>query len=258
MGEYFILIIAGVVCALLMVMAVFLLNGKGVFLLSGFNRMNPLEKLKYDPIALCRFSGGLMIAIAFLWAVMSLGLHFDITWLYLTAVILVPIVAIGGEIFTKVSRIFRIDKAAPTGGLASLSRATRVGLVIVVLCYVGVGVPLAYGVREPAVILHSDHLQITGMYGTSVEFNEINSISIVHQPIGELGAFYRTNGIAGLGQTLKGHFVSHERGAALLFVQADASPLLIIERNGDKHIYLSFKDAAFTQTLYNELKEIIP
>ena len=72
----------GVLNVLLIVPAIFLLNGKGSFLIAGYNTMSPEMKAKYDKIKLCKLTGWLLIAtgiildiavIAFIFEMMLLG-----------------------------------------------------------------------------------------------------------------------------------------------------------------------------------------
>ena len=56
----------GAVIALLAVMAIFLLNGKGAFLIAGYNTMPSAKKARYDEKALCRCTGWLLLG---LWSV---------------------------------------------------------------------------------------------------------------------------------------------------------------------------------------------
>ena len=41
------------------------INGKGSFLIAGYNTMPPEEQDKYDTIALCKFMGKMMFALSF-------------------------------------------------------------------------------------------------------------------------------------------------------------------------------------------------
>ena len=52
-------IIFGIIIALMIVMSVFLLNGKGAFLIAGYNTMSKKRKALYDEKAMCRFAGAL-------------------------------------------------------------------------------------------------------------------------------------------------------------------------------------------------------
>ncbi|ARF16043.1 DUF3784 domain-containing protein [Sporosarcina ureae] len=55
----------------LLVMVVFIglgimfMNGKGAMLIAGYNTMSPVEKEKYDEVALCKFMGKMMFALSF-------------------------------------------------------------------------------------------------------------------------------------------------------------------------------------------------
>jgi hypothetical protein len=46
-------------------LGIIFINGKGAFLIAGYNTMNKEEKIKYDKTALCRFMGKSMFALAF-------------------------------------------------------------------------------------------------------------------------------------------------------------------------------------------------
>jgi len=92
------------------------------------------------------------------------------------------------------------------------------------------------------------------MYGLTVDFFDITEVSLLEKSMNEIGAGRRTNGYAS-GQTLKGNFESENLGKMLLFVQADTSPTILIKRNNDKDIYISFRDGAATRNLYNNLIE---
>ena len=54
-----------VIIVLFLVLGIFLINGKGSFLIAGYNTMSEEEKDKYDTIAPCKFMGKMMFALAF-------------------------------------------------------------------------------------------------------------------------------------------------------------------------------------------------
>lgn len=54
-----------VIIGLFLMLGIFLINGKGSFLIAGYNTMSEEEKDKYDTIALCKFMGKMMFALAF-------------------------------------------------------------------------------------------------------------------------------------------------------------------------------------------------
>ncbi len=79
-GVMEVIIMVGVVINLIgamafLILAIFLLKGKGAFLIAGYNTMSDTEKAKYDEIALCKFMGKVMYGISFsllLWALSDL------------------------------------------------------------------------------------------------------------------------------------------------------------------------------------------
>ena len=63
--------------------------GKGSFLIAGFNTLPKIEKDKYDIIALTKFMGKLMFAIAFSILLSFLGEKLNIKYLYILGQIIV-------------------------------------------------------------------------------------------------------------------------------------------------------------------------
>ena len=95
------------VVLLLLIMALFLLNGKGAFLIAGYNTMSEEKKEKYDEIALCRFTGWLLVIIAACLSLIPIGLYFDWNVLISTGTGLIVVVAIGGAIFANIGNRFK-------------------------------------------------------------------------------------------------------------------------------------------------------
>ena len=83
MGLAAIIIIAFVSLPLL-VGAVFLINGRGTWMIAGYNTMSKAEKEKYNEKALCRFVGWFMIGIMLCVLLTAVGSHFGIRWLSYT------------------------------------------------------------------------------------------------------------------------------------------------------------------------------
>lgn len=55
------------------ILGIFLLNGKGSFLIAGYNMMSKEEKDKYDKLALSKFMGKVMFFFAFSMSFWALG-----------------------------------------------------------------------------------------------------------------------------------------------------------------------------------------
>ena len=75
------IIIVAFVSLPLLVGAVFLINGRGAWLIAGYNTMSKAEKETYNEKALCRFVGWLMIGTVLCVLLTFVGSHFEIRWL---------------------------------------------------------------------------------------------------------------------------------------------------------------------------------
>lgn len=76
------------VIGLFLGLGVVLVNGKGSFLIAGFNTMPPEDKEKYDVIALCKFMGKIMFALSFSMLFWVFSEVYDRTWLFYMGLIL--------------------------------------------------------------------------------------------------------------------------------------------------------------------------
>lgn len=65
-----------------LVFGVFLLNGKGAFLIAGYNTMPKEEKAKYDVAALTKFMGKMMFALSFSMVFWVVSDFYDHDWLF--------------------------------------------------------------------------------------------------------------------------------------------------------------------------------
>lgn len=82
----------------LLILAVYLSQGKGAFLIAGYNTMPKEEKAKYDEVALCKFMGKILYGICFSLVLLSLS-----EWLEIPALLWMGIaLMIGLIVFTLV------------------------------------------------------------------------------------------------------------------------------------------------------------
>jgi len=122
----------------------------------------------------------------------------------------------------------------------------------VVICVV-IGIMFYMGEQEPTVRIHNDSIQISGMYGLSIDFAQVDDISLIERNMGALGVGTRTNGYGGFNGTWKGNFHSIDYGNVLLFVRSRVSPTIHIERGGAPDVFISFNDSGETTALYEEM-----
>ena len=248
----------GAVIALLVIMAIFLLNGKGAFLIAGYNTIRSAKKARYDEKALCRCTGWLLLGLSVCFVLIPLGVHFGLPWLGYTGMALTLAVTLGFIIYANTGRRFLkqegeiIDNEPTTKTHPAVIIATT---SIVAVALIGACALTFSGAKDPVVDVHDSGIEIKGIYGLDIAFSEISDISLLEQSISDIGVGARTNGYSGFGQALKGNFRFGGNGHALLFIQADSSPTIKIARKGGLPVYLSLRDGGATRALYDEIME---
>ncbi|MCL2665644.1 MAG: DUF3784 domain-containing protein [Defluviitaleaceae bacterium] len=255
-------LIFGGIILLMLAMSVVLLTGRGAFLISGYNTMGRSQKALYDEKALCRFTGRLLLVISLLLCFIPLGIALEAMWMLACAVALILAVTVAAVIyFNSSTKFFAVQTAA--GGVEvftvkkKINRRIFVILVSVALVFsVGISLLLHYGAKEPVISVTAEGIHIKTLYGLTVEFKEISSITLLYESMAELGvtAGDRVSGYGGIGGTLKGNYKNKTLGEMLLFVSKDSSPTIRIARAGGKDIYISFEDPAKTLEAYGLMR----
>ena len=246
------IIILSVVIIPMLIMAVVLLGGRGSFLISGFNSLSPAEQAKYDQKALCRFVGGLLIWICFFVAMLLIGAQFAISWMVIVGLVFMILGTVGGVVYANSGKRFLRKDLSPEELVSCTKRSNASATLALVICaaaLISVGALYFYGSREPVVHISDSSVQIGAMYGTAVRFENISDVTLIEQSMRQIGAGRRTNGFDGGMQALRGHFTS-----GLLFVQADSSPTIRIERSVGADIFISLRDGERTELLYYALR----
>lgn len=82
------MIISILIIALFVILGIFLYNGKGAFLIAGYNTLPKEEKEKYDEKALSKFMGKAMFALSFSMVFWVLGDYFKTMMLFIIGLIL--------------------------------------------------------------------------------------------------------------------------------------------------------------------------
>lgn len=76
------MIILIVLIVLFLGLAILFINGKGEFLIAGYNTMPDKEKQKYDTVRLCKFMGKSMFALTFSMIIWGLSDLFGMPFLF--------------------------------------------------------------------------------------------------------------------------------------------------------------------------------
>lgn len=257
-------IVFGVVLVPMIIMAIFLLRGKGASLIAGYNTMSKAEKSKYDEKAMCRSVGKLLLGLSFCMLLVPIGVQFDLSWLVYCGIAITIVGSVGFAIYANTGNRFRkepISKIATDSNDVSKPKPAKgaiiAAIVISVIVLAAVGVLFFQGDKDPAIQVFDEHIVIEGMYGLRVDFADVSDISLIEQSMSNIGTGRRTNGYGGFGDALKGNFRSDTLGEILLFVQSNSSPTIRIERDGQKDVYISFRDGAATKALYAEMIEAL-
>jgi len=251
-------------------MAIFLLQGKGSFLIAGFNTMSAEKKAVYDTKALCRAVGILLLLITLFMFLLPIATYTGSKWLFYIFFFFVMFLPIGFALYANTGNRFKlpIDPASQTSGIARMpmSKGKKIGIVITilftVLVFIGIGIMFYQGEKDPEVIVNGNGVTIKGMYGIHINYDDIYrgdgtsmsqlGIVLIERSMREIGLGRRTNGFGGF-SAQKGNFVSDGARSQTLFVIADASPTIEIQRIVGSSVFISLRDAEKTRKLFEEI-----
>jgi hypothetical protein len=93
------LVVHLVIVAVFVLLGILFLNGKGSFLIAGYNTASKTQKEKIDETKLCNYTGKLMLVLAGCFLIIAASDIFGKMWLLWTGLALFLITAIGGVIF---------------------------------------------------------------------------------------------------------------------------------------------------------------
>jgi len=247
-------IIFGAIAVLLLITGITMLFGRGGLLLSGWNTMDPQKKATYNQIAFLRFHGLLFIIMALTFAAGAVGMYFDLVLMSLVPLLAV-IITIPASIYAFNSGRFRIGGIKPVNPPMTKTKkiALAVKIALVAISMIILGVFMLYSIIPPNVNILDNGIQITGSYGITIDFSDIDSISLIEQSIAEIGPGVRTNGFAA-GNVLRGHFML----GRLFIMNSQMGPTIRIDRESGVPIFISFSDSSTTRQVYQEIRLAFP
>ncbi|AOV06717.1 DUF3784 domain-containing protein [Sporosarcina ureilytica] len=82
-------------------------NGKGSFLIAGYNTLPPEEKEKYDTVALCKFMGKMMFSLSFCMVLWAVSEAYDVNWLFYIGLALFIAIVVFMLIYVNTGNRFR-------------------------------------------------------------------------------------------------------------------------------------------------------
>jgi len=211
-------------------------------LISGYNTM-PIEKKKnVDINGLSTFLRNAFITIGLL---IIVG-YFFFKWIGFPLVassIMLIIILPGIAIMVIKSQRFDHNEAKK-------SKLIYFTLVLLFAFIIGL---FAYGSIPSKMVLQSNSIVFTGMYGIEIPANEIENIIITHSfPTITM----RTNGFSS-GTIKKGYFDTKEFGNILLLIHSNKPPYLIISKINGKKTIVNFRDKEETEIIYSKIQKAI-
>lgn len=96
-----------VVTLIFIVLGIVFMNGKGAFLIAGYNTASNAEKQKINEKKLCKFMGKLMFVLAGCWLVIASSEIFRMMWILWVGLCLFLVVCIGGIIYANTGNRFK-------------------------------------------------------------------------------------------------------------------------------------------------------
>jgi preprotein translocase subunit SecG len=98
-GITMLLVVHLVVVVIFVILGIVFLNGKGSFLIAGYNTASKAKKEKIDEKKLCNYTGKLMFVLAGCFLIIAASDIFCKMWLLWTGLVLFLAAAIGGIVF---------------------------------------------------------------------------------------------------------------------------------------------------------------
>jgi len=262
-----IFIIWGFILIPMLIISLFLLNGKGAFLIAGYNTMSKEEQAKYDEKAVCRCTGGFLLAMTFVLLLVPIGIHTETIWLSLCVIPISAFATIGLLIYSNTGDRFlkqdvekeKREESFLDRTLYSRSVQNYIGWLGAIVVFGGLvlafftPVLLFTGEQDPTVEIIDSSIKISGRYGLKIDFSEITDISLMEKTISSIGLTRSTFGY-GTSTTQKGYFRSDMYGSVLLFTRTKSLPTIHIARDDKADVFLNFSNNEATRTLYNDMK----
>jgi len=194
------------------ILGLFIRNGKGLMLISGYNTLPGEVRKLIEQRWLAKSAGNMLLRLSFWSALLMVTIYFETTFVFVALAVLLV------DAFTSSFRMYSKFPRTRAYVLRTLILAATMAITIT-----GLAILFYFGEREPIVAVSQYGIRIDGMYGREILFSDIGEVKVtlVELPMREIGTGMRRNGYGGFSGTLKGNFE-----AGLLFVSATSSPTI--------------------------------
>ena len=234
--------------ALLIVPALFLLAGRGAFLIAGYNTASSAEKAAYNEKRLCRVTGGGTLVIGILVLIIAFCGENIPPWFAVVTAVVTLLDTIVMIILCN-SRWVRNTDATDTASTprqknkAAVLIATGVTAVsLLLVCIVLFGGEVEYQYNDDCLLVD------TALWtGQVIHYADINSIELREG----ISPGSRTSG-AGTLRILAGYFRNEEFGNYIRYTYTTCDTCVVLQLPG-KTLVLGGKDASATRAIYDAL-----
>lgn len=218
------------------------------FLISGYNTMAKAKREKVDVRKVARLIGLWSYSNAAVFTVVGFLLALEIE-----VPIEVPLVFFGVTTLVLLVRAQKYDgnifdengNLRPGAGKQLAVAGGVIGALVI-----GIIALLFFFSRPVEVTAGDAGLEISGLYGTTVEWESIERADLLEElPTIEM----RTNGSA-VGSQLRGHFRTSEYGPVRLFVDADIPPFILLD-SAEGIVIVNLGSAAETEELLGQVED---
>lgn len=239
------------VVALMAVLTVILLSGKGGFLIAGYNTASKKEKAEYNEVKLSRVMGtgmGIITIILGLSAIFQENSPAFFDWIMPVMILITVIVML-----ILSNTICRNKNPQPVEESKDEQIRTRkimkYTLLFVLIVFCVVGVLLVTG--DVKVDLNDDKLYINASYWSdqSIDFEDIQSVTYTDDM--EVGD--RTNGLGSF-KLQEGHFKNGKFGKYIRYCYRNCKSYIVIQTNSDTFV-INAENSSDTEKLYGEILE---
>jgi len=236
------LVVLPLTALIFVVLGILIKYFKWYFLIAGYNTMPREKKQKVDIKGLGRFMGnfcfllgGIMFTASFL-SYLDYPLAAQLT--ILSLMVIIPVMLIKAQHFDANTR-------NPDG---TMKMSVKIVIGSLVALFALIGVFLYFGALPSEVLADHQGVQINGIYGMEIEWNEIAAISLED----DFPAVIRkTNGFD-FGSILKGSFILHDACRARIYVNTKKPPFIYIT-TADGLIIVNQGNSQKTEALFRTL-----
>lgn len=211
---------------LFMVIGFIVTENNAKYILAGYNTMCEEERKKINLKIYLTFFRRFHLFLGISTLIISLSLYYivgeDIAGVFLS---IYPILA---YIY------FIVRSTNSKKGLKNNHSKAIVVLLVFVLTIIGVLLP--YGYSESELLLHSNTVEINGIYGEEIMYKDLKSVDLL-KDLPKIR--YKSNGFA-LGSVSKGWFKTDSEKVKLL-LNTNTGPYLLITKTNGQKIYFASK-----------------